>query len=812
MESLLRDVRFATRALRRSPGFSAIVVLTLGTAIGVNTAVFTVTNAMLFKGFRGLAHNDRIVYVGTERRGRGCCVSFPDVMDWRAQAHSVSDLAAVADLQIVVADANSNAEHYDATEISPNGFHVLGRHPMLGREFAPNDAVPGAPPVAILQYNFWQRRYGKDPAVLGRSIRINGLATTIVGVMPEDVAFPQNQDLWLPLVPTADRQRRENRGLWFAFGRLVDGATMETARAELAAIGRSLSTAYPQTNEDWVPQPRSFAEFFVGRDAATIYGTLWAAVGFVVLIACANVANLVLARGLGRFREWSMLAALGASRWHIVRGQFAESTMLSLASGVSGWWIARVCLRTYEITANPPARAWSAHLFDYSMDSPVLGYATFVSVATTVLFGLWPSIYLSRLTVNTALHDGGRSIAGSRRGRRLSTALVTIEIATAVVLLAGAGVMVRSFANMALANLGIRPANIHAMLVTLPRDRYSDPESQVRFFDRLTARLRETPDVESIALADGLPAENGRRLGYELVPDAKTDADHRDTVSTITISPRYFSALGATIRAGCDFSSLDIGSHPPVAIVNQRFVETHWPGADPLGRRVRLFDGDEPGPWLTVVGVASNIVQNVTDRQVKDALVYRPYTQRPVRSLWLVARIRRAVPGIAATFRAGIDAIDPDVPIWIGPLSLDTLVAVMGNYWLLGNNAALFTGFAVMALFLASLGVHAVVAYSVSRRTKEFGIRLAIGATPRDILTLVLGESGWPIAVGLFSGLLGSLAITPNLRSQLVHVSPGDPATLIVTSAALTACALIGCALPAYRATTVGPAVVLRTE
>ena len=514
MESVVRDVRFAVRALRRSAGLSAIVILTLGTAIGVNTAVSTVTNAMLFKGFRGIAHNDRIIYVGTQRRGRGCCASYPDFVDWRAQAHSVNDLAAVADLQIVVADANSTAEHYDATEISTNGFRVLGRHPILGRDFVANDAVPGAPPVAILQYNFWQRRYEKDPAVLGRTMKINGRPTTIVGVMPEDFAFPQNQDLWLPLIPTVDRQRRENRALWFAFGRLVEGSTIETARAELAAIGRGLSTAYPQTNEDWVPQPRTFAEFFIGRDATTIYGTLWAAVGFVVLIACANVANLVLARGLGRSREWSMFAALGASRWQIVRGPLVESALLSLAGGVCGWWIAHICLRAFAVTANPPARSWSAHLFDYSMDGRVLGDVAFMSVATTVLFGLWPSIYLSRFSGNTPLEGSDRSIAGSRRGRRLSAALVTIEIATAVVLLVGAGVMVSSFANVARADLGIRRANVHAMLINLPRARYGDRESQVRFFDRLTERLRENSDVESIAVADELPAANGQRVRY----------------------------------------------------------------------------------------------------------------------------------------------------------------------------------------------------------------------------------------------------------------------------------------------------------
>jgi predicted permease len=811
MDSIIRDMRFALRALRGSPAFTVVVLLTLATAIGANTAVFTVTNAVLFKGFRGIEHNDRLLYIGTQRNGRGCCASFPDFVDWRAQAHSFSDIAAVADLQIVIADDNRGAEHYDASQISTNGFRLLGRHPILGRDFEPTDAIPGAPPIAILQYNLWRSRYGKDLTVLGRMIKINGTPTTIVGVMPEDFSFPQNQDLWLPLVPTEDLQKRENRSLWFAFGRLTDRATIGSARTELASIGRGLAIAYPRTNDGWTPQPRTFAEFFVGRDAVTIYGTLWAAVGFVVLIACANIANLVLSRGLGRAREWSMLAALGASRWQIVRRQFAESAILSSLGGICGWWIARACLRAYEMTANPSARSWSAHLFDYSMDRTVLGYIALVSIATTVLFGLGPAVYLSRTDGNTAL-EGSRSVAGSRRGRRLSMSLVTIEIASAVVLLVGAGVMVRSFANMARADLGIRSADVHAMLVSVPRGRYPDGGSQVRFFDRLAALLVETADLQPIALVDELPAANGRRVGYELATDAPTDIGHRDTVASITISPAYFDVVGATIVAGRDFTNFDDASAPSVAIVNQRFVDLHWRGQDPLGRRVRLFDGATPGPWMTIVGIASNVVQNVVDRQVKDALMYRPYRQTPISSLWVVGRARGDAAYVAKAFRTAIDAIDPDVPIWIGPLSLDALMAAMGNYWLLGTNTAMFTVFAGLALFLACLGIYAVIAYSVRRRSKEFGIRLAIGASRRDVLTLVLGECLRPITVGMTTGLLLSLAVTPILRSQLVHLSPADPLTVVVATGTLVACGLLGCLLPAYRATRVNPADVLRHD
>jgi putative ABC transport system permease protein len=359
--SLSQDARYADRAMRRAPAFTAVAVATLAIGIGINAAVFSVTDAVLFKGFRLIDRNDRLLYIGTQKNGRGCCASFPDFVDWRAQARSFVDLAAVADRQIALSDGNeSGTEHYDATEITPNAFQLLGQRPAIGRDFTASDGQPGAEPVAILRHSFWERRYGRDPAVIGRTIRINGIRTTVVGVMPPNFSFPQNQDLWIPLVPTPDLEKREARGLWFVFGRLADGATVEGARAELATVGRGLASAYPLTNEGWVPQSRTFAEFFVGRDAALVYGALWGAVAFVLLIACANLANLQLARAIGRAREIGVRVALGAGRWRVIRQLLVESAMLAILGGVSGWSLAetaaRLCCST---TLHAPALAAS---------------------------------------------------------------------------------------------------------------------------------------------------------------------------------------------------------------------------------------------------------------------------------------------------------------------------------------------------------------------------------------------------------------------------------------------------------------------
>jgi len=811
LESLAQDIRYAFRGLRRSPAFTIVAVTTLALAIGINAAVFTVANATLFTGFRSIAGNDRLLYIGTQNNGRGCCASYPDFMDWRSQASSFAGMGAVADLQVTLADPGSAPERYDATLISANGFGLLGQRPMLGREFSSSDEMPGAAPVAILRYAFWERRYGADPAILGRTLRINGTPTTVIGVMPRGFSFPQNQDLWLPLVPTPALEKREARGLWFAFGRLTDGATRAGARTELETIGRRLAAAYPQTNAGWVPQPRTFAEFFIGRDAPLIYGVLWGAVGIVLLIACANLANLMLARAIGRAREISVRIALGAGRWRIIRQLLVESLMLSLLGAMAGWWIAKGIVRVYELVANPPTRAWSDHLLNYAMDERVFLYLVAISITAAMLFGLAPAAFLTRLDVNGTLKDGGRGVSGTRGRAPLSRLLITGEMALAIVLLAGAGALVRSFVNLSTADLGVRPANVTTMFLNLPAERYESAASTIDFYDRLSSRLKAAPGVESLAIASALPASSPKAMPFE-IDGAPTDSQHRPTVSALTIGPTYFATLAAAVRQGRDFNEFDGASGAPVAIVNQQFASTYWPGEDPLGKRLRIFDGRTPSVWLTVVGVAANIVQNATDWEAHDAVVYRPYRQQPVRAMWVLVRARVPEGSLAAAFRREIRAIDADLPIWIGPYTLDERLAGSGNYWSIRNDAALFVVFAAMALFLASIGLYAVVTHAVHRRTQEIGIRIAIGATARDILALVLMQGMRPLAAGLALGLTASLAVTPLLKSQLVGVSSVDPATLVIASVTLLLAASLGCLIPAFRALRVDPVIALRHD
>jgi putative ABC transport system permease protein len=812
VESFAEDVRDAFRTLRRSPGFTAVAVGMLALGIGINALVFTVTNAVLFKGFPLVDRNDRIVYMTTLRSGGP---SYPDFEDWRTQAHSFEGMAIVHGVQQTFSDQSGFPETYYTTEVSADTFRLVGQRPFLGRGFTPSDETPGATPVAILRYSFWERRYGKDQAILGRLVQINGVATTVIGVMPRGFSFPQNQDLWVPLIPTAEVRKRDNHNNWFVFGRLAAGVTLEAARAEMTGIGRRLEDAYPLTNKGLPLTLYRFHEFFIGEKATVIYQAMWGAVAFVLLIACANLANLLLARALKRSREISVRIALGAGRGRIIRQLLVESVMLSALGGFFGFWIAKSGVRLFALFATGAglseqiAGDWFDRILDYSMDYRAFAYLAAISIGTGLLFGLAPASRLSKLDVNATLKDGGRGASGGGRGKRLSGLLVVAEMALAVVLLAGAGLMVRSFLKIYTADLGFRTDGIVAGLFSLPGARYPTPEAQIAFFDRLKVRLESIPGVESVAIGS-LPAVGSGRAVYELAGDAPVDASQRPTLFTSTIGPDYFRTLGVPLVAGRDFSDAERASGLQAVIVNQQFASQRWPGADPLGKRLRLFRGQSPGVWLTVVGVASTIAQNDPLRPEMNALIYLPYRQAGRASMWALARSRVPLGSLATAFRSEVHAIDPALPIQLGPFLLADRLAERYQYRALSG--ILFMVCAAVALVLASIGLYAVIAHSVGQRTQEIGIRLAIGATARDIRALVFAQGMAPLGIGLAIGLALSLAVGRLMEAQLIDVSPADPLTYAIAVAVLISSAALGCLIPARRAMRVDPVVALRHE
>ena len=809
LQSVLQDIRYALRGMGRSPGFTTVAVITLAVAIGINAGVFTIAGTVLFGGYPQVDPDNRILYTSTG------LISNREFEDWKAQSKSFSGMAGVEDggMRLVLQDESGNSETCDTTQLSTNAFQVLGQKPIIGRDFAPSDGVPGARSVALLNYAFWERRFGKDPSVIGKSFRLAEKPVTVIGVMPPGFTFPTPRvDLWIQVVPDRDRAMF----FWFVFGHLSNGATRKSAQAELDTIARRLESSYPI--KDLRPRLRMFGEQFWGVNVMALYRAIWGAVGFVFLIGCMNLANLLLARAVGRYREISLRIALGAGRWRIIQQLLIESLMLSSLAAVLGWFIAWVSVRMYERIESPPGFYNQYH---YVLDYRVLLYLVAVSIFAGLLFGLAPAIRVSKLDVNTILKDGVRGTTGGVSGKRLSALLVTAEIGVTIVLLAGAGLMARSFLKIYTEDIGVSTANILTAMVRLPVSRYPDAQSRTAFFDRLSTKLKSIPGFYSVALANYLPGLQASRLPYELAGSPAVDEQRRPVSFAIAITPDYFRTLGAAVISGRDFNDFDRASTPPVALVNEDFAREHWPGVSPLGKRLRLFDfyGRNGDAWRTVIGVTSNIVQTYSG-DGSPGIVYVPFRQRSpaFTSFANILALSRVPPGsLAVSVRREIRAIDSGLDIGAGggaiegPLPLSELLK-WDRYWSRAVNAGLFLTFAVIALLLAAIGLYAVIAHSVSRATQEIGIRIALGATPRDIRLLVLRQGMLPVITGLLTGLAASVGFNRLLQSQLFSVSSTDPATYAVTSIVLIAAALFACLIPARRAMRVDPAVALRHE
>jgi putative ABC transport system permease protein len=819
LEGILQDFRYAMRGMRRSPGFTGVAVAILALGIGINAIVFTITDAVLFKGFPLVKENDRVVYLSS---GRGCCASYADFEDWRAQAKSFEGMVAIHGIQISFSDSTGFPESFQVSEVGVGTFQLAGQDPFIGRDFLPADETPGAARVAILRYSFWERRYGRDPSIIGRTVSINGDATTIIGVMPKGFSFPQNSDLWVPLVPTPEaRQNRGHAGLWFVFARLRPGATIESARAEMETIGRRLGEAYPLTNQgrNLIPQVQQFHEFFIGDNATRIYQAMLAAVVFVLLIACANVANLLLARGMGRSRETWMRIALGAGRWRIVRQLLVESLSLAAFGGFFGWWIAKLGVQLFALRANGPSLsdaiggAWFNNTVDFSMDYRIFVYLVAVSMATGVLFGLVPAFRVTNLDVNITLKEAGRGSTDGPRAKRVSALLVASEMALALVLLTGAGVMVRSFLNIYNASLSFQPGNVVTALFALPVTKYATPEAQISFYNRLRSRLEAVPGVESVAIASQPPTASSPALPYELANaepvSGSANEQRRPAVSRSVLGPGYFSTLGVAVLSGREFEETDRAEREAVVMVNQQFANTAWPNQNAVGKRLRFLSSNEEG-WRTVIGVVPNLAFKDRTRQETLPMVYLPYLQEPRSEMWMVARTHVPPPGLTNVIRHEVQRIDPDLPPKLGPFSLADYLA--DSYLYRATTGAMFLAFAAIALLLASVGLYAVIAHSVGQRTQEIGIRMALGGTERDIRIMVLRHGLAPMGVGLALGVAGSIAVGQLLKAQLVGVSPIDPLTFAAAAAALILGGSLGCLMPAWHASRIDPMTALRRD
>lgn len=814
MANLAQDFLFGMRMLRKSPGSTLVAAAALALGIGANATVFTIANGFLFRNLP-FADSSRIFYISavpnSDGRGRG--ESYPDYLEFQSQAKAFQLLGAFSRFDVDVSDTWSLPSQFKGARLTASAFSVIGQRPVMGRDFMAADGVPGAQPVAILAYPLWQSRYRGALDVIGRVIRVNEVPTTVVGVMPPGLRFPGDSSLWIPLVADGDWIRRDYRALTI-FGRLADGANASAARSEVTAIARRLEAEYPDSNRDIGGRVQNFNDYFFGQDTRLVLLALLGAVGFVLLIACANVVNLLLARAVLRVREVSIRAALGAGRWRVIRQLLAESLLLCLGGGVVGSALGIWGVRFFQQTILPDERA---SYLSFPLDYRVLAYLAAITIGTGILAGLAPALRLSRVDVNECLKEGGRGTGTGRGGRRLTTTLITFEVALAFVLLVGAGLMIRSFLKMAHTPIGAQTDHLMSMDILLRPNRYPTPESQVAFYDQLLARLAVLPGVVRTGMASNLPGDGWTDFNYEREGAPPADPRRPQQTGGVIVSPGYFAMLSIRPVRGRVFTDRDGVNVPPVVVINQSFARTAWPGQDPIGKRLRLVQRSSrqptgstaTQPWLTVVGLIPDVVQSDESQGLQDPLLYLPYRELPQREMVLGARTVVPPELLANEFRRAVQALDPDLPV-TDLRSLDQLL--WERTWKWRVYGSMFSLFAGMALLLASVGLYSVVAHSMNQRIQEIGVRMALGATPPNILQMVLRSGLQQVFVGLAVGFAVSLAMTQALDSMLVGVNAADPITLLAVGSVLALAGTLGSTIPALRATHIDPAVALRHE
>jgi len=811
---LFRDLRFAARLLLKDRWFTLMAVVVLALGIGANNAVFTIVNAVLIRSLP-LPKPEQIVFIGTrDNQGRDLGVSLLDFQDWQRSARTMSAMSFVFSGSFNVGNEGLTPDLIPGCYVSANFFKMLGVPPARGRDFTPAEDTAGSALVVMISDTLWRHRYGGDASIVGKTIRIGDVPGTIVGVMPGDMHFPFNADLWIPagaMSPALLQQPRQARG-YFATGRLADGVTVEQSRSELQGIGKTLAAQYPATNRDLFPHPDPFLQRTLGPQIRLLFWSLLGAVGFVVLIACSNVANLLLARAARRSGEMSVRVAIGASRWQIVRQLLIESILLALIAGGFGLLLSIAGIRWFSAEAqNVGVPYWMV----FTMDWRTFAFLLVLCLATGVIFGLAPALHASKTNVNEVLKEGGRSGSGGLRAQRWTATLIVVQVALTFVLLAGSGLMLRSFLTMYRMDIGIQTARLVTTGMIIPARKYPGWEDRTRFLQAIDDRFASTAGIEAASTASAIPFSGGALRQIEVDGRAATPGDRLPEVTMVSVGSRYFDAIGVSLIRGRVFTSEDGGTGRQVAIVNQRLATVYFAGQNPVGRVIRLSQStarDEKAEWLTIVGLAPNVRQrNNNQEREPDAVAYIPHRQNTsmARAANVLARMRVAPAQATRTLYDAMKGVDPDQAM-TAPLTMDDALAQ--NRWLLRVFTTMFMVFAVIALVVAAVGLYAVTAYAVTQHTREIGVRLALGAQPGPVIWLFLKRSLVQLAIGVIVGVAAAVALGRVLQSFLVQTSAHDPLTLVSIGVLLTIVAIAACLGPARRATRLDPLIALRHD
>ncbi|MEX1182101.1 MAG: ABC transporter permease [Gemmatimonadota bacterium] len=806
MQTLLSDVRFGVRMLRRSPGSSAIAILALALGIGLTGMMFSIVHGSVLRGLP-FDNADQLVDISRTDLADDVDemnVSVHDFEDWRAQQTSFSDLAAFYTGTVNVSGLE-RPERFDGGFITVNTFGLLGIQPVMGRGFADADGRPGADPVMLLGYETWQNRFSADPAIIGRVVRANARPTTIVGVMPPRFSFPNREELWVPLPLHASALPRE-QGFWLdVTGRLRPGVSIDQAALEMDGIAARLEAAYPDTHEGVRTLIRPYTKAFIGDEPTMLLFTMLGAVFMVLLIACANVANLLISRAAARSREVGVRTAMGASSGRIVRQFLTESVVLSLGGAVVGTVIAWIGIRLFNNAIAPTnIPFWIVIRLDPQVMLFILG----TTALSSVLAGAIPAWLAARSNVSDVLKDESRGGSSFRLGR-ISRALVVSEIALSAGLLVGAGLMVKSVTRIRTIDLPFAATDVFTARIGLPEAQYEDLQSQRDFFDRLAPRLAGLPGVETAGLIQALPAAGAPGTRFAIEGAVYQEDGDYPFASSIQLSPGALESLDVAVLRGRGVADQDRTGSLPVAVVNQSFAQRFFEDRDPIGRRIRLGARDSEAEWRTIVGVVPDMYVGGLDGNEPWA-IYTPLAQGGARFMSVVARVRSGDP-LRATqpLRDAVLAVDADLPIYF----VETLrKAIDDENWFYMIFGALFMVFGGVALFLASVGLYGVMSTSVNQRTREMGVRMALGAEGRDVLRLVMRQGLEQLAIGLALGLAFALAVSNLLQTLLFEVDPRDPVIFVAIGLVLSLAAATASLIPAMRATRVHPMQALRYD
>ena len=823
MRDAWRDLRFGVRVLLKRPAFTVVAVLTLALGIGANTAIFGVVDAVLLRPLP-FAHPDRLVQIWERAQKTGDdhdSVMAANYIDWRARSHVFEEVAAHAGTSVNLTGL-AEPERIRAGRVSASLFPLLGVQPEIGRVFFSDEDQPGHQRVVVISNRLWKSHFSGDPEIIGRTITLNNQDYVVVGVAPAGFALPlnENSDIWTPLVFTPEELTLRNNHYLKVLARLKPDVSIDQASTEMTSIAAQLEKDYPKSNEGTGAAVFSLHSEIVGDVRKRLLISL-GAVAFILLIACANVANLMLARASARQREIAVRVALGASRWRLVRQMLIESVLLGLAGGAAGLLLA---LWGIEFLSAAAQKMSAPRAGSIGLDGRVLVFTFAASIVTGLIFGLAPALQASKPDLNDALKEGGRS-AGSPRRSRTRNLLVVSETALAFVLLVGAGLLINSLHKLRAVDPGLQPDNVLTMNITLPRQKYSQPEQVIVFHRQLLEQVEALPGVASAGTITALPY-GGSTNGFGYTIESPVAGDQAVSIVSQQASPGFFRTLGIPVVTGREFNERDIDGAMAVVIISDSLAKRYWPDQDPLGRRIKWGNKEFGSPWMTVVGVVGDVRMRGLDTPPK-ATLYVPHLQlgEPVkmlagmtlrdlmaddaRSIDLVVRSASGVSGLANAIRGAVWTVDPNQPVTkvrtMEQVLADTMVVQRFSTWLLA-------GFACIALVLAAAGIFGVISYSVSQRTHEIGIRMALGADRRDVMRLVVGQGMVPALIGLGAGIAGAIGLTRLMSSLVFQVSVTDPITFGAVASVLLLVAVAACYLPARRAAKVDPIEALRCE